>query len=122
MSEPRKIKVADTGEEEFQNPPYGSGEATQADGVPADLEPNGAGQPAAHESLQDVQAKLEAKEKECKETYDRLLRMTADYENYKKRMSREMEDFRKYANESMRGYIVPLLRRLSRKLRTARRS
>jgi molecular chaperone GrpE len=109
MSEPRKIKVADTGEEEFQNPPHGSGEAAQADGVPADLEPNGAGQPAAQESLQDAQAKLEAKERECKETYDRLLRMTADYENYKKRMSREMEDFRKYANQSLLKEILSVI-------------
>jgi molecular chaperone GrpE len=109
MSEPRKIKVVDTGEEESENPSHGSGEAPPANGVPPDLEPNGAGQPAAQESLQDAQAKLEAKEKECKETYDRLLRMTADYENYKKRMAREMEDFRKYANQSLLKEILSVI-------------
>jgi molecular chaperone GrpE len=109
MSEARKIKVVDTGEEELQNSSHASGDAAQADGAPADVEPNGAGQPAAPESPQDAQAKLEAKEKECQETHDRLLRVTADYENYKKRMSREMEDFRKYANQSLLKEILSVI-------------
>jgi molecular chaperone GrpE len=52
-------------------------------------------------SLKEMQARFEAKEEEAKEAYDRLLRVTADFENYKKRSSREMEEFRKYANQSL---------------------
>ena len=48
-----------------------------------------------------MQAKLEAKEQEAKETYDRLLRVSADFENYKKRSAREIEEFRKYANQTL---------------------
>jgi molecular chaperone GrpE len=48
-----------------------------------------------------MEARFEAKEEEAKETYDRLLRVSADFENYKKRSSREMEDFRKYANQAL---------------------
>jgi molecular chaperone GrpE len=48
-----------------------------------------------------MEAKFEAKEEEAKETYDRLLRVSADFENYKKRSTREMEEFRKYANQSL---------------------
>jgi molecular chaperone GrpE len=48
-----------------------------------------------------MEARFEAKEEEAKETYDRLLRVSADFENYKKRSSREMEEFRKYANQSL---------------------
>ncbi len=35
------------------------------------------------------------------ETYDRLLRASAEFDNYKKRSSREMEEFRKFANQSL---------------------
>jgi molecular chaperone GrpE len=48
-----------------------------------------------------LEARFEAKEEEAKETYDRLLRVSADFENYKKRSAREMEEFRKYANQSL---------------------
>lgn len=56
---------------------------------------------SAEEVLKDLESRLEAKEKEFKETYDRLLRLTAEYENYKKRTAREMDDFRRYANQSL---------------------
>ena len=49
----------------------------------------------------DLEAQLKAKEQEAKENYDRLLRVSAEFENYKKRASREMEDFRKYSNQSL---------------------
>jgi len=56
---------------------------------------------SAEEVVKDLEDRIEAKENELKETYDRLLRVTAEYENYKKRMAREMEDFRKYANQAL---------------------
>ena len=55
----------------------------------------------AKNPLKDLESRLEAKEEEAKETYDRLLRVSADFENYKKRATREMEEFRKYANQSL---------------------
>lgn len=51
--------------------------------------------------IKELEAKLEAKEKEAAETYDRLLRASAEFDNYKKRSSREMEEFRKFANQSL---------------------
>jgi molecular chaperone GrpE len=51
--------------------------------------------------IKKLEAKLEAKEKEAGETYDRLLRVSAEFDNYKKRSSREMEEFRKFANQSL---------------------
>ena len=53
------------------------------------------------ERLKELEAKLEAKEKEAGETYDRLLRASAEFDNYKKRSSREMAEFRKFANQSL---------------------
>jgi molecular chaperone GrpE len=51
--------------------------------------------------MKALEAKFEAKEKEAEETYDRLLRLSAEFENYKKRSSREIEEFRKFANQSL---------------------
>lgn len=51
--------------------------------------------------IKDLESKLVAKEQEAQETYDRLLRVSAEFENYKKRASREMEDFRKFSNQSL---------------------
>ena len=52
-------------------------------------------------SLKEMEAKFEAKKEEAEETYERLLRVSAEFENYKKRAAREMDEFRKYANQSL---------------------
>ena len=57
----------------------------------------------AAQRLEEYKKRREArlKEKEAEETYDRLLRWSAEFENYKKRSSREIEEFRKFANQSL---------------------
>jgi molecular chaperone GrpE len=91
MSDMRKIKIAsqeDKAAETASEPQ----DAAAGAAAPA-TEGDGAAAGAADG--------IEAKEKELKETYDRLLRTTAEFENYKKRMAREMDEFRKYANQSL---------------------
>ena len=56
---------------------------------------------AIEDPLKDMEAKLNATREEAKETYDRLLRVSAEFENYKKRSARDMDDFRKFANQSL---------------------
>jgi molecular chaperone GrpE len=51
--------------------------------------------------LKDLEEKLQLKEAEARENYDRLLRVSAEFENYKKRAAREMEEFRKFSNQSL---------------------
>ncbi len=51
--------------------------------------------------MKDFETRLEAKQQEAKENYDRLLRVSAEFENYKKRTTRELEEFRKFANQSL---------------------
>ena len=53
----------------------------------------------------------ELKDKAAKadENWDRLLRTTADFDNYKKRAAREKQDATKYANESLLEKLVPVL-------------
>jgi len=43
------------------------------------------------------------------EHWDRLLRNTADFENFKKRAARERQDAIKYANESLMQKLIPVL-------------
>ena len=57
---------------------------------------------AVREPLKEIQAELETEKQEAKETYDRFLRVSAEFENYKKRSAREMDDLRKYANQSLK--------------------
>ena len=68
---------------------------------------------AEEESLEE---RLKAEEARAEENYDRLLRVTAEFENYKKRMEREMNDFMKFANESLIKDILPVVDNLERAL------
>jgi molecular chaperone GrpE len=94
MSQKKKIKINIDAEETAEN------EKTEKP-APTDANPSKSETGNAENSLKEMEAKFEAKEEEAKETYDRLLRVSADFENYKKRSTREMEEFRKYANQSL---------------------
>src|ERR1051325_1285309 len=53
----------------------------------------------------------ELKERAAKadENWDRLLRTTADFENFKKRAAREKQDAIRFGNESLLQRLVPVL-------------
>jgi molecular chaperone GrpE len=51
--------------------------------------------------LKEMETRIKSLENEAKETYDRFLRVSAEFENYKKRSAREMSEFKKFANESL---------------------
>jgi len=72
-----------------------------------------------HKDEQDLAAKLEAAEKEAGENYDRFLRISAEFENYKKRNDREATDFRKYANEALVKELLPVVDNLERAVDTS---
>ena len=90
MSEKKTIKIQ-TDSKKTKN-----GEVEPESTTPDEKIINGDADP-----IKELEAKLEAKEKEAVETYDRLLRASAEFDNYKKRSSREMEEFRKFANQSL---------------------
>ena len=64
--------------------------------------------------VEDLKKKLEEKEKEAKENYDRYLRMAADLENYKRRAAKEKEDYVKFSNEDLMKAILPFIDNLER--------
>jgi len=72
--------------------------------------------------IDELKKKLEEREKEVKEHYDRLLRVAADFENYKKRAAREKEEWVKYANEDLLKAILPFVDNLERALNHAEKA
>ena len=62
----------------------------------------------------DIEKKLEESEAEAKVAHDRFLRVSAEFENYKKRAQREVDDFRKYANEAIFKELLTVVDNLER--------
>ena len=73
----------------------------------------------ALDPLKAMEERVESLEKEVKETHDRLLRVSAEFENYKKRATREMNDFRKFANESFVKAMLPVIDNLDRAIESS---
>jgi molecular chaperone GrpE len=63
-----------------------------------------------------------ALETELAETKDRLYRLAADYENFKKRRQREKEELQYFANERLLKDLLPVMDNLERALESARTS
>ena len=99
MSQKKKIKINIDDQETVKNET--AGKPDPEDDKPLKSESGDSDHADTENSLKKMEARFQAKEEEAKETYDRLLRVSADFENYKKRSSREMEEFRKYANQSL---------------------
>lgn len=62
--------------------------------------------------MSDEKKKEEPKEEagdEAKKLYDRLLRVTAEFENYKKRVAREQAEHMKFSHETLVKELLPVL-------------
>ncbi len=89
--------------------------------IPPEPEEEGAVREAGHsaEAAKLVQ-ELEQKSREAKEANEKYLRTYADFENYRKRMQRDLADFRKYANEQMALDLLSVVDHLGLALKHAR--
>ena len=67
---------------------------------------------------QEETEQVEAQQPE-QEADDRLLRLAADFENYKKRAARERAEYVALANERLIGEVIPILDDLERALGAA---
>src|SRR5215471_16244557 len=65
-------------------------------------------------------AELKERAAKADEHWDRLLRTTADLDNFKKRATREKQDAIKYANEGLLQKLVPLLDNLEMALQATK--
>jgi molecular chaperone GrpE len=66
------------------------------------------------------EAVLAAKADEVDRLQERLLRLQAEFENYKKRMAREKAEYLKFATESLLLEFLPILDNLERAIASAR--
>jgi molecular chaperone GrpE len=99
MSGKKNIKLQTDSDEDKKKET--DAEASAADKENPQNKPEKADQEEVDDPMKDLESQLETKEQQAKENYDRLLRVSAEFENYKKRTSRELEEFRKFANQSL---------------------
>lgn len=71
------------------------------------------------EPEKDLEQKLEEAEAEAKSAHDRFLRVSAEFENFKKRTRREVDDFRKYANEALIKELLNVVDNLERAMESS---
>ena len=74
----------------------GGGQTEESSGAAAELTP---------EQIDD----LAVRAAKADEHWERLLRITADFENFKKRAAREKQDAIKFANESLLQKLIPVI-------------
>ncbi len=63
---------------------------------------------------QEMQEALGQTQREAKDAHDRLMRVSADFENFKKRVTREKDDAVKFGNEKVFKEILPVVDNLRR--------
>ena len=66
-----------------------------------------------------LQTRLQKAEDESRNNYDRFVRVSAEFDNYKKRSAREMEEFRKFSTEKLIKELLPVVDNLERALISA---
>lgn len=59
---------------------------------------------------------LKEAQQTAQDNYDRLLRVSAEFDNYKKRTAREIQDVIKFANEKIVADLLPVVDNLERAL------
>ncbi len=106
---PKKIVIEDEIE---PTPP--EGESTLSDSEPVDHAPVEEVTPPA-----DLEAQLAAALAQADEYRDRMLRMAAELDNFKKRSTREMDDLRKYATENLIRQLLSVVDNLERAVESA---
>lgn len=89
-------------------------EESECEECHSDTEPSNESPP-----LEDMIAQLSAAEKQAQDNYDRLLRVMAEFENYKKRTAREMKEVVKYANEKIAKELLTVVDNLERAIASA---
>jgi molecular chaperone GrpE len=74
----------------------------------------------AADPMNELEEKFKKSEEDARQSYDRYLRVSADFENYKKRTVREMDDFRKFANQSLVKELLPIVDNLELAIKSAK--
>jgi molecular chaperone GrpE len=65
--------------------------------------------PATHNLTAEELEDLKIRAAKADDNWDRLLRQTADFDNYKKRVARERQEAVRFANESLLEKLIPIV-------------
>ena len=76
----------------------------------------------AEETSEEEVDELTRTKEELAETQDKLLRLAADFENYKKRMERSRQEAMKYREESLLKELLPVIDNLNRAIEQGEKS
>lgn len=74
------------------------------------------------DDIVELKRQLQEKEKETKDTLDRLLRVRADFDNYQKRIKKEKMEFERFLNEGLIKELLPVVDNLERAMKSAEQS
>lgn len=83
--------------------------AEEAEAKEAEAKPEKSAEELLEEKVKEAEAK-------AAENHDKLLRATAEFENYKRRSLKEFQDSKKYANEAFVKQLLPAVDNLERAL------
>ena len=72
------------------------------------------------DSCKKEKSELDELKEELAAEKDRVLRLSAEFENYKKRSSKEMNDFKKFANESLFRQLLTVVDNIERAIGSAK--
>lgn len=113
MAEIKNIKVTSDAEENHSKKSQFSDSSASLDAEAIEeIEPD--------EDLEvEFETELESVKQEAKENYDRLLRVSAEFDNYKKRAARQQSDLKKYANEALAKDLLSVVDNLERAIDSA---
>lgn len=109
MAPKKKIVIEDENDIAPQEPPSIPSNPDDAADEPLD----------SADSPTDLEEKLAAAEAEAIENRDRMLRMAAELDNYKKRAARELDDIKKYATENLLRQLLTVVDNLERAIASA---
>jgi len=124
--EETKIEITDKTEQTKEELETGGDDICE-DAAPDESTFNGTTKPGSESGL-DLEPDLKSDEKpdelqdakkEAKESYDRFLRVSAEFDNYKKRATREAAEFKKFANETLAREILPIIDNLERAIESS---
>lgn len=73
---------------------------------------DGLGSPSQEKDIASLEAALEAEK-------DRFIRLSAEFDNYRKRKQREIDEFKKFANETVFKQFLPVVDNLERAMASA---
>jgi len=91
-----------------------SGEAQLSANADMTDEETDAAEEEQNRASKPVKTELEKLKEEKEDYYDRLLRASAEFDNYKKRTDREKTELRKYANEALTRELLSVVDNLER--------